>query len=56
MKCFIGVAQSVLRVLLSGDYLDPARKCAYFPMQNLEKISPRRSSAVNSPVIDDSAS
>ncbi|AAW90709.1 hypothetical protein EPM78_03570 [Neisseria gonorrhoeae] len=24
---------------------------AYFPMQNLEKITPSRSSAVNSPVI-----
>ncbi|MGE5170978.1 MAG: hypothetical protein ACM3JC_11495, partial [Rudaea sp.] len=27
----------------------------YFPMQNREKISPRRSSAVNSPVIDETA-
>lgn len=26
-------------------------KCAYFPMQNLEKITPNKSSAVNSPVI-----
>ena len=31
------------------------RPAPHFPMQNLEKITPSRSSAVNSPVIDASA-
>src|SRR5579862_777020 len=32
-----------------------SRASTYFPMQNREKISPSRSSAVNSPVIDEKA-
>jgi hypothetical protein len=32
------------------------RTPSYFPMQNLEKITPSRSSAPNSPVIDPSRS
>ena len=69
MRRFMGVAQSALRVLLSGDYLIlhgeenkrstvyllPLRKCTYLPMQKVAKICSRRSSGVNAPVISPSA-
>ncbi len=50
--------QTALLIDSLGDRIGlhlPVRSRRYFPMQNREKITPSRSSAVNSPVIDDSA-